>query len=135
MKNSHWYLIWEGMFLLCAVRGFIPSPEGFLYGLCVALSVLFFLPPAVLLYRAVKEKDRNTFRRIRNLSLISLVGTVVLFIGNIFSVSASEAVGDVLYWLLILVSSPMTCARIWVLSLFLWACLLMVSFQQLMKKE
>ena len=135
MKNSHWYLIWAGMFLLCAVLGFIPSPEGFLYGLCVALSVLFFLPPAVLLYRAVKEKDRNTFRRIRNLSLISLVGTVVLFIGNIVSVSASEAVGDVLYWLLILVSSPMTCARIWVLSLFLWACLLMVSFQQLMKKE
>lgn len=135
MKNSHWYLIWAGMFLLCAVLGFIPSPEGFLYGLCVAISVLFFLPPAVLLYRAVKEKDRNTFRRIRNLSLISLVGTVVLFIGNILSVSASEALGDVLYWLLILVSSPMTCARIWVLSLFLWACLLMVSFQQLMKKE
>jgi hypothetical protein len=49
--------------------------------------------------------------------------TLALLVANVFSVLWSEAVGTVLYELLIFVSVPMVCSRHWVLSLFLWACL------------
>ena len=42
--------------------------------------------------------------------------------------------GNFLYQVLIIVSSPMVCSRHWALSLFLWACLLITSHQQLKKR-
>ena len=54
---------------------------------------------------------------------------------NILSVGASAAVGNMLYYLLIVVSSPMVCMRIQGISLFLWAVLLIVCMQQLKKKR
>ena len=41
--------------------------------------------------------------------------------------------GNALFGVLIVVSSPMVCSGYWALSLFLWACLLMVS-HSLVKK-
>lgn len=134
MSKKVLYIGWAALFILCAGLGFLPSPKGFAFGVLVFFSLLFFVPPAILLYRAMKAEDKRELRRIRNLSLISLSATLVVFILNIFSVGASAAAGKALYWLLILVSSPMVCARIWVISLFLWACLLMAALQALRKK-
>ena len=47
----------------------------------------------------------------------------------------SEALGNVLHYILVVVSSPMIASGHWALSLFLWACLLMVSLKQLRKKS
>ena len=41
--------------------------------------------------------------------------------------------GNVLFAVLIVVSSPMVCSGYWALSLFLWACLLIVSHSLLRK--
>ena len=68
-------------------------------------------------------------RTIRNLSVASLALTLVLLVVNFLSVGASKAAGDVLYVLLIILSAPMVCGQVWVLSLFLWACLLMVCLK------
>ena len=103
--------------------------------LMVTLSLAFFVPPAMLLYRAVPREDWQTIRRIRNLSILSLGSTMTMLILNFLSVGASAAVGNVLYWLLILVSAPMVCGQFWAVSLFLWACLLMVSIAQLKKRK
>jgi hypothetical protein len=43
-------------------------------------------------------------------------------------------VGNLLHILLIIVSAPMVCGQYWVLSLFLWACL-MIWAQKLLKKK
>lgn len=134
MKKRSLYIAWGVLYSICAGLGFIPEPEGVLTGLMVTLSLLFFVPPAMLLYHAVSREQYGTIRLIRNLSLASLGATLVTLVVNFLSVGASEAAGDVLYGLLILVSAPMICSRLWVLSLFLWACLLMVCLKYAKKK-
>ena len=81
---------------------------------------------------AVIEADRKLLLRIRGLSAASLGLTFILLLANFLSINAPQALGDFLYGLLVIVSTPMICGRYWIISLFLWACLLMGSF---VKKE
>ena len=134
MTKTSYFTLWAGLFVICAGLGFIPEPQGFARALLTAFSLLFFLPPVMLLYFAGQKKDRLTIRLIRDLSLVSLGLTVVLILANFFSLMAPEAVGNVLYVLLVIVSSPMVCSGYWVVSLFFWACLLMGSLSLLKKK-
>lgn len=130
MNKTSYYTIWAGIYILCAGLSFIPEPAGFLKFLMIALSLAFFLPPAMLLYRAKKERDEFMVKLIRNLSLASLVLTAAVLIISVLSFLAPEWVGNFLHILLILVSVPMVCSQYWVLSLFCWACLLMVSLKK-----
>ena len=130
MKKATLYYIWAAMAVLCALFGLIPAPSGALAATMTVLSLLFFVPPALLLVEAYKTGDRKTLKRLRLLSGLSLLLTVVLFIANILSMAASEAVGNVLYFLLSIVSVPMVCSGHWVLSLFLWACLLFCTWKK-----
>lgn len=134
MKKQVLFAIWAGLFILCAGLGFIPNPEGSVRTVLTLFSVVFFLPPAILVYDAAKAADKNTLQLVRNFSAASLGLTILLLIGNFLSVLGSEALGTFLYRVLIVVSSPMVCSGSWALSLFLWACLLLVTMQQLKKK-
>ena len=129
MNKKNLYYIWAGLFILTALLGFITEPNGLLKALMVMAAVGFFVPPALLL----KQGDFQDIKLVRNLSLVSLITTTVLLVLNVMSVLASEAVGTGLYALLILLSAPMVCSQYWALSMFLWACLLMVSLKQLKK--
>lgn len=127
MKKHSLFALWGGLFVLCAALGFIPAPAGILKALLVLLAVAFFVPPMLLIRRSREQHDRRTLTLIRNLAIASLVLTVVLIIANFLSIAASETLGSILYSMLIIVSSPMVCGRYWVLSLFLWACLLFAA--------
>ena len=130
MKN--WLCgLWAGLFILCAGLGFIPEPEGAARILMTAASLVFFLPPALLLHQAGKQQDADTLKLIRNLSALSLGLTLVLLVLNLLTVMQSEFLGSVLHYIQVIVSSPMICSGHWAMSLFLWACLLMVSGKQL----
>ena len=131
MNKKILFAIWGVLFLLCAGLGFIPEPQGAVKGMMTALSVLFFVPPAVLLYRC----DRDTSLLIRNLSLLSLGVTLVTLILNFILAVSSEFLGTVLHYILVVVSAPMICSGYWVLSLFLWACLLLTSHSYLRQKR
>ena len=126
MNKKTLFVLWGVLFILCAGLGFIPAPAGALKGLMTALSVLFFLPPALLLWKT----DRETAILIRNLSLLSLGVTLVTLILNFVLAVSSEFLGTVLHYVLVVVSAPMICSGYWVLSLFLWACLLMASLKK-----
>ena len=53
MNKKLLYMLWAGLFVLCAGLGFIPEPEGpFKIALSI-ISLVFFVPPAWLLYRAI----------------------------------------------------------------------------------
>ena len=127
--------LWGILFILCAGLGFLPEPEGAVKYLMTALSLLFFVPGGLLLWNARKDQDKTTLKLIRNLSACSLGLTLVLIIANFLSVLGSPALGDGLYAVLIVVSSPMVCGGNWLVSLFLWACLLTVSLDALRKKK
>jgi len=131
MSKQMLYALWAVLFIVCAGLGFIPEPEGSVQVFLTGLSILFFLPPGLLLYRAGKQDDRAVPMLIRNLSAMSLILTMVLLILNFLTALGSELLGQILHHVLTIVSSPMICSGHWAMSLFLWACLLMVSIRQL----
>ena len=127
MKSQFLYALWGALFILCAGLGFIPEPAGVLRVLLTGLSILFFLPPAVLVWKGRREKDRMALSLVRNLSIASLSLSVLLIIANFLTVFRSELLGDILHGVLVVVSSPMICSGHWAMSLFFWSCLLISS--------
>ncbi len=134
MNQRFLFPLWGALFILCAALGFIPEPAGFSRFLLTALAVLFFLPPALLLYQASRDGNTYVLMLLRNLSALSLALTLALLVLNFLTVLRSEFLGNLLYYLLIIVSSPMACSGYWALTLFLWACLLMGSLKGLKKR-
>ena len=127
MKNQFLYALWGALFILCAGLGFIPEPAGALSVLLTGLSILFFLPPAVVVWKGRREKDRQGLMLVRNLSIVSLGLSATLIIANFLVAFRSELLGDILHGVLVVVSSPMICSGHWAMSLFFWACLLIAS--------
>ena len=130
MKNSVLYILWAVLFALCGALGFLPEPEGSEKVLCLLLSVAFFLPPAVLVYRG----DRRDIQIIRNLSALALLTAAVLLVLNILSASFSQMAGLILHCILVVATSPMVCSRYWALILFLWAYLMLHCHKKLKEK-
>ena len=130
MKNQYLFALWGALFILCAGLGFIPEPAGALRILLTGLSVLFFLPPAVLVWKGHRERNRRQLALVRDLSIVSLSLSVLLLIANFLSAFHSELLGNILHGVLVVVSSPMICSGHWALSLFLWACLLIGSLKK-----
>ena len=129
MTNKTLYSLWGILYIICAALGFIPNPPAGARWVFAGLSLAFFVPPCWLLYRAKCNQDVFTARLIRNLCFASLGLTLVLLVLNVLFAMGSEFWGNVLYAVLVIVSCPMVCSGYWVLSLFGWACLLMVSLQ------
>ena len=127
MKNRFLYALWGVLFIVCAGLGFIPESDGALKLMRTGLSVLFFLPPALLVWKARRDKNRPTLLLVRNLSIASLSLSAALIIANFLTAFRSELLGDILHGVLVVVSSPMICGGHWAMSLFFWACLLIAS--------
>ena len=128
MKTKSLCIAWGALYVLCALLGFIPAPTGFLKVLLVICSLAFFIPGGILVYDALQQKNRKVLLVARILSTISLILTLVVLVANFLWVLAAQWVGDLLYALLVLVSVPMVSSGYWVMSLFLWACLLFATF-------
>ena len=134
-KTKKIWILWAAAYLICTVCGFVPAKQGTAHGLLfLLLSLAFFVPPGMLLYRAAKRGNKKVLQQVRNLSMISLGSTLAVIILNFLAVRASEAWGQVLNWILIVVSTPMVASMVWVISLFGWACLLMTSLNYLKRK-
>lgn len=127
MKKTTFYSIWAGLYVLCGGLSLIPAPAGALRVVMTLLSLLFFLPPLFLLLDARRSGDAKTMKLLRLLSILSLSLTFLLLIANIAAVLAPQVLGNILYSILIFVSVPMVCSGHYVLSLFLWACLLLCT--------
>ena len=134
MKKSSLMAVWGIFYIICAGLGFIPEPEGAVRIFLTVISVLFFVPPAILLYDALSTGDRKTVLLIRRLSALSLSLTLVLLIANFLAALGSPGLGSFLHVLLVIGSAPMICSNYWVLSLFLWAVLLVASLQKRKEK-
>lgn len=135
MKNKTIFMIWGGLFILCALLGFIPTPEGFVKGLLILAAAVFFVPGWILYYRGQQKQDLPLLGLLRGISLVSL-GTTFLFLVLFFLSAGKEAAtSSLLYGFLVIFSAPMVCSQYWIASLFLWACLLMSSFSAIRKAK
>ena len=130
MKNKSLLAIWGIFYIICAGLGFIPEPEGTVRIFLTVISILFFVPPAILLFDAFSAGDEKTIRLIRLLSALSLALTLVLLTANFLAALGASWLGTLLHILLVIGSAPMLCSNYWVLSLFLWAVLLVASCQE-----
>lgn len=128
MKTRILYGIWLWLYLLCAALGHIQSPTSGQQIAMTCLAVVFFVPGFYLLLEGWRQKSKKTCQTIFYISLSSLLLTVIMLLVNLLSVTGSETLGDVLYVMLIWLSSPMICCGYWFLSLFLWATLLFSAF-------
>ena len=133
-KTKKIWIAWGVLYGICTALSFIPTISGALSGLMILLSIGFFVPGAMLIREGKSRRDNTLLKKVRNVCLLSLGLTLAGILLNFLSVNGSAALGTVAYWFLILVSTPMVCAQIWLISMFLWACLLMASIACLRKK-
>lgn len=134
MKKQVLFGLWAGLFIVCAALGFIPEPQGGVRAVMTLSALAFFVPPALLLREGHRSWDRPLLQLVRNLAAASLVLTALLLMGNFLSVLGSEELGRFLHSVLTVVSSPMLCSGSWAMSLFCWACVLLVALKLLKKK-
>lgn len=134
MKERVLYIAWAVLYAICAALGFYGEAEGVGKVLFVLTALIFFLPGAGLLILGYREKNRKILRRVRIVSAVSLALTLIFLIANV-AAAAAEATNRLLHVLLVLVSAPMLCGQYWVMSLFLWACLLFATFVKLPKEK
>ena len=126
-KVSVTYGIWIAMYIVAVLLSLINHAQGVGLVLIQVYSVAFFIPGAVLAVGALKARDKGQLKRLRMISALSLGLTLVLLVVNFLSVGGSAQLGRILNSFLILVSAPMLISYNWAISLFLWACLLMVT--------
>lgn len=126
-KSIKLWISWGCFYVLCTACAFVPSPQGAWYGLFFLLSIGFFVPGGMLLCHGIKNRDRKTVKAVRIASILSLSLTLLIIVLNFATARDSALVGEVMYDILIIVSTPMVCSQVWLVSLFGWACLLMGS--------
>ena len=134
MSNKMLYTLWGALYALCAGLGFIREPGEGLRFLMIAFSILLFVPPFVLNYRAANKKDRRTLCLVRNLAFAWLVMTTLLLVVSFLTAFASEALGNFLHSLLTVISSPLVACGSWALAIFCWACILFDALSTLDQK-
>ena len=133
-KPKKLWIVWAILYGICTGLSFFITAPGIFSGAMTVLSIGFFIPGLLLILEGKKRGDAVLLKKVRLVCLLSLGLTTLAVVLNFFSANGSQAWGIAAYWFLLLVSTPMVCGQIWVISLFLWACLLMGSIACLKRK-
>ena len=129
-KKNILYLVWAVLYCVCVGLGFLQNPTAGEKIFLLALSIGFFVPPFWLYFLARKENSRKTLLVLRLCIIGILALTLIFLILTFLSVNFSQQAGFVIGVLLTMFSAPMICSRVWVVPLFLWAVLLMLTLQK-----
>lgn len=128
-KKTIVYIVWAVWYLLCMFLCFGKTPVGWAKAPFVLVSLLFYVPPFYLLFLSKKDTTKKTVVALRCISGTSLGLFLVLFVLNILSANWSAQAGRILYYLLIIFCAPVMCGQFFVLGLYLWAAILMVTLK------
>lgn len=135
MKQKLIYLLWLFLYIICVGLGTIYADILVLQLFQGLFAVLFFVPPVLLVLEGLREGQKKYLVQIRTISIISLALTLIFMIANIAAVYATESVGNTLNQIYILVAAPMHCLPYGFISIFLWACLVMLTFPRLWREK
>lgn len=130
MSYKSLYRAWAVLFAVTAALGFIPEPEGWLDIGMKILTAAFFVPGFWIVYKAKKEGSVRQRKLVRGLCLCAIGAAAVLLPLNLMSAGWSDRVGTALHAMLTVACAPMVCGGGYLLSLFLWGCLLMDSIRK-----
>ncbi|MBR5529787.1 MAG: hypothetical protein IKU57_04865 [Oscillospiraceae bacterium] len=120
---------WGALYILCAGLGFLVSPSGPLKFAVILLSVLCFVPGALLLWEGCRTKNRKIILSVRWVCIVSLALTTLFLVAFFLCAAfASETVVNGVFIALAIVSAPMFSGQYWVISLALWGGLLSATF-------
>lgn len=133
-KKKVLYIVWAVLYCLCVGLGFVQNPTAGEKVFLLTLSIGFFVPPYWLYVIAKKENSRKTLLVLRLISIGILALTLLFLILTFLSVNFSQQTGLVLGVLLTMFSAPMVCSQVWVVPLFLWATLMMLTLQSPCRK-
>lgn len=124
------YQLWAGLFVLTAALGLaFPGVQNAAGRFFLALiSLVFFLPPWLILKRAKAEDNLHHLRLVRYLALASLSLTMILFCAGILSLPYGEWVGDLIHVLMTVLCAPLVCSNYYALPMVLWAMVFYGSF-------
>ena len=135
MKEKMLYFIWAVLFIVCVALGMNTDAQGAEKVATIVVSVLFFIPRFILVLDAVKSENKKTMLLIRCLSIASLSLTVLMLVISTLAATSSGAGAQIIHTILLVVSTPMFASHYWIISLFLWASLLMLSIPDRKKKK
>lgn len=132
LKYGSLYRIWGVLFVATALLGLLFPGAKHPLGLFAlrAVTVLFFLPPWLILMKARLAGNHHHRKLIRYLSIASLTATVVLFCCAVFALRLPEFMSTVIHVVMTILCAPLVCSNYYALPLFLWAVLLIQSFQK-----
>lgn len=128
MKEKLLYIAWGVMAVLCIGLGTLETDQLLIQIPQLLIAIVFFVPPGILLYDALEARNRKGILRIRIISILSLVLTMAFLLAFFLTAMHSQEAASWVYEILIVVSCPMVCSQYWLVSLFLWACLLFATF-------
>lgn len=135
MNKRVLWLSWYSLFILCALAGIIPQPQGVWAVLFTILAIGFFVPGGLLLKWA-QDRDRvETIRQVRLIAIVSLAATTVMICLNYVSALLPAVWGTIFHYVLAVVSTPMFCGQRWIIGLFGWACLLSAAHSMLKNRK
>ena len=135
MKKTVFWIAWGVLYIICVPFAYVAEPSQTQKLGMLLLSLIFFIPPGVLLGIALWKEDKKTLLRLRWISGLSLALTLCFYVANIFSALGSPSLGDTLYGFLNLVSVPMFCSGYPFLSMLLWAILLFSTIVKIPKNR
>lgn len=126
------WIAWGFLYALClALSLLVPLPAGLVKAAMTAIGVIFFVPGTLLLVDGFRRRDRALIKKLRLIGIVSLAlttaGLVAFFMCGLLQ---NTAAADIAFYALAAVSQPMLCAQYWGLSLFLWAALTLSTFLQ-----
>ena len=130
MKKRYLYILWAVLYCACVGFSFARTTNTGGRVFQVLLSLAFFVPPYVRVFQAKKEENRKAIKTLRWISIGVLVMSMVLLALNIASVKFPTRAGTVLFVLLTILAPPLACGQQFALSLFMWACLMMLTLQK-----
>ena len=133
LKEIISYCVWLCLYILCVGLGTVEEVAGIGKVLFILTGLIFFLPGIYLLHLGKQEQNKKMILRVRIVAICSLALTMIVLSANVIAVSADASVGRNLYEMLNLVSAPMFCIQYWIVSIFLWACLLSASLMKTKK--
>lgn len=129
-KHTILYIVWAVLYCACVGFSFVNPDNAGEKAFFVLFSVVFFVPPYILVFQAKKQENRKVIKTLRWISISVLALAMVLLVLNILSVKFSAEAGLLVFVLLAMFAPPLACGQQFALSLFLWACLMMLTLQK-----